>query len=134
MLTGSVTASVDRSAGSAFNWSRLNMVGGNHVVDGLSFVVKRYSPLMDPRVTWASGKVLVRTPVYWSGSGIAANTYVQSFTETTPAGLSLLPAGTVIADALAGHLVAGGAGPACSRRAQTLSSLAAQRQDCCCRA
>ena len=66
--------------GSSFNWSRIVFVGGNHVVSGDALFTK-YQPIWDPRITWANGVVRKRNAVYWSGTGITANTFVKTFTD-----------------------------------------------------
>jgi serine protease AprX len=84
-----------------FNWSRIVYVGGNHVVSGSALFTK-YQPIWDPRLTWASGVVRKRQALYWSGTGIAVNTFAKSFTDTAASNQTLLTAGVVGADSLAG--------------------------------
>ena len=87
--------------GTAFNWSRIAFVGGNHVVSGDALFTK-YQPIWDPRITWANGVVRQRVPGYWSGSGIAANTYVKNFTDVALTNQTLLSSGVVSANSLLG--------------------------------
>ena len=51
-------------AGGAFNWSRIVYAGGNAVITG-SALFTSYQPIWDPRLVWANGVVLKRTPSYW---------------------------------------------------------------------
>src|SRR6185369_10619621 len=62
--------------GPSFNWSRIVVVGGNRIVSGSALFTK-FHPLWDPRIVWAKDVVRQRTLVYWSGWGIAANTYAK---------------------------------------------------------
>ncbi len=84
-----------------FVWSRMAFVGGSHVASGPN-PLTQFQPLWDPRLTWASGAVKRRQAVHWSGTGIAANTCVKNFTETTLTKQSLIRPGVVLADGLAG--------------------------------
>src|SRR5678809_1576123 len=87
--------------GQSFYWSRVVYAGGNHVVSG-SALFTRYQAIWDPQLTWASGVVRKRQTVYWSGAGIAANTFAQAFTDDAAASQGLLTTGVVSGDALAG--------------------------------
>src|SRR2546421_5759608 len=87
--------------GHTFNWSRIAFVGGNQVVSG-SRLFTQYQPIWDPRITWAGNGVRKRVAVYWSGAGIAANTYVQYFTDDALANQTLITSGVVGGNALAG--------------------------------
>ncbi len=94
-------ATTSSIGGASFNWSRLAFVGGNRVVSGASLFTK-YQPLWDPRLTWANGMVRKRMPVYWSGTGIAANTFIKSFTDVDPPNQTLVTAAVVDLTVLAG--------------------------------
>ncbi len=94
-------AATSTIGGSAFTWSRIVFAGGNHVVSGPALFTQ-YQPLWDPRITWANGIVRKRQAVYWAGTGIAANTYPQSFTDSALSNQTLLTAGVVSADTLVG--------------------------------
>ena len=86
----------------SFNWSRMVFAGGNRVFSGSDLFVK-FQPIWDPRIAWASNNVvLARDVEYWSGPGIAPNTYVKSVTESASPGLRLLTAGVRRADLLGG--------------------------------
>ena len=85
----------------SFDWSRIAFVGGNNVVSNSALFTK-FQPIWDPRITWAGKVVRQRSVVYWSGSGIAANTYPQSFTDVAAPNQSLLSNGVVNAKGLAG--------------------------------
>src|SRR6267143_7322399 len=88
--------------GTSFNWSRIAFAGGGHIVSKPALFTE-YQPIYDPRVTWADGIVRFRQAVYWSGSTIPPNTYVQRFIDTPGSNQTLLTAGLVMADALAGR-------------------------------
>jgi hypothetical protein len=75
-------ASSSYIAGTLYNWSRIATLAGNHVISGPTLFTKRQAP-WDPRLVWDNGTVKKRVPVYWSGTGIPANTYIKGFTETT---------------------------------------------------
>jgi len=102
MLTDDMPNKATTVNGSAFNWSRIAFVGGNQIVSGSSLFYN-YQPIYDPRITWAHNVVRFRQPVYWSGTGIAANTYVQNFTDTAVINQTLITSSVVDADALAGN-------------------------------
>ena len=87
--------------GTSFNWSRVVFVGGNHVVSG-SKLFTQYQPIWDPRITWVGNVVRKRVPVYWSGTGIASNTYASYFTDTAALNQTLTTSGVVRGDSLAG--------------------------------
>src|SRR3989442_324395 len=87
--------------GTSFNWSRIAFAGGGHIVSKPALFTE-YQPIYDPRVTWADGIVRFRQPMYWSGYTIAPNTYVQRFIDKPGSNQTLLTAGVVMADALAG--------------------------------
>ena len=80
--------------GTSFNWSRIAFVGGNHVVSG-SKLFTQYQPVWDPRIAWVGKVVRKRALVYWSGIGIASNTYPEYFTDTAAPNQTLLTSGVV---------------------------------------
>ena len=86
--------------GVTFNWARLIFAGGNQVLSGSALF--NYQPIYDQRLTWANGTVRKREAVYWSGTGIAANTFVKNFTDIVAPNQSLLAPGVVSANVLAG--------------------------------
>ena len=104
MLAAGKTLPVSRSstiAGTTFNWSRIVMVGGSHVASG-DKLFNTYQSIWDPRLAWASDFAMWTTPVYWSGTGIPANTFPQRFNTSYLASMPLLGAGVVLADSLLG--------------------------------
>ena len=88
--------------GASFNWSRVAVVGGSVIVSG-DALFTQFQPIYDPRFTWSNGVVRKRVPTYWSGIGIAANTYVQSFSEVSvPTGQKLVTGSVVNGKSLVG--------------------------------
>ena len=84
-----------------FNWSRIVFVGGNLVMSGDALFTK-YQPFYDGRLTWANGVARLRTPAYWSGTGIAADSYVKSYTDVAAPNQTLVTAGVVNGTGLLG--------------------------------
>ena len=104
MLAAGKTLPTSRSstvAGTPFNWSRIVMVGGSHVASG-DKLFNTYQSIWDPRLAWASDFAMWTTPVYWSGTGIPANTFPQRFNTSYLASMPLLGAGVMLADSLLG--------------------------------
>jgi serine protease AprX len=78
------TARSSTIGGQAFNWSRIVYVGGNRIATG-DRLFTTFQPIWDPRTVWGDTSTVVRTvPTYWSGTGIAANTFPKSFTMDWP--------------------------------------------------
>ena len=94
-------AQISKINGADVTWSRIVFAGGTHVVSGTALFTK-FQPIYDPRITWAGKVVRKRQVVYWSGTGIAANTYAKSFTDAASANTTLLTSAVVQADLLAG--------------------------------
>ena len=88
-------------AGQVVPWSRIVYAGGNRIVSG-SALLTQFQPIWDPRITWAGSVVRKTQPNYWTGSGIAANTYVKGYTEGAAPNQSLLMPGLINAQALLG--------------------------------
>jgi serine protease AprX len=88
--------------GSTFNWSQIAFAGGNNVVSG-SALFTTYQPIWDARVTWSNGVGRKRRLVYWSGTGIPSNTYVQNFTDSALSDQTLITSGVILADSLVGN-------------------------------
>ncbi|MBV8209587.1 MAG: S8 family serine peptidase [Burkholderiaceae bacterium] len=101
MMTDSMPSKSSTINNATFNWSRIAFFGGDHIFSGSSLFTK-YQPIYDPRTAWASNVVRFRQPIYWSGSGIAANTYVQNFTDTALTNQTLMTSGVTSADTLVG--------------------------------
>ena len=70
--------------------------------DGGDKLFNTWQAVWDPRLTWASQFATWTVPTWWSGTGIAANTYPKNFTSTYTTTGALLSGGVVLGDSLVG--------------------------------
>ncbi len=104
-------------SGETFTWSQMAVIGGSHVVSGPSLFTV-YSPIWDPRLTWANGVVERRTPEYWpAAAGVPANTYVRRFNVSSVATQPLVATPVRVADVYRNEALGVGADPVWSNSA-----------------
>ncbi len=88
--------------GEPFDWSRIAYAGGGHLVSG-DALFTNFQPIYDPGLTWVRQVALRNTVQYLPASaGVPANTVPKAVVETNASEQSLLTAGVVLLDRLAG--------------------------------
>ena len=88
--------------GQTVKWSRIVYAGGNQVLSGDALFTK-YQSIWDPRLVWSRGIARRTVALYWpAAQGVAANTFVKSFSESAAPNQALVSASVVNARSLLG--------------------------------